>query len=324
MGWLAGHVLLQAQPTLSLGQPARQAADWYGRHELVKTTFAARRQCDPAVQRSAVGHVADAMTTFVPASCPQRASAQLFVIGDSHATAYLPMLEQISAEEGRTVTVVQVPGCAYIDLMAPLSTATDAHCHRMAQATMRAVLAQARPHDVVFLPSLRLPRLIELGGSPRAMEGPDAYTRSAMDVERTRQAATDAPTWFAPFLDAGLTVVFELPKPVFRAHAFQCVDWFNRHNPDCRGGLTERRDDQERYRAPVVAALGALAATYKGVHTWDPLAALCDATTCSALRNGRPLFFDGDHVSPYGNLELLPSFQALLAHLSERGGHATP
>ncbi len=322
-GWWTGRSLLQAQPALGLGQPTRQAADWYGTHGLVRQTLSARRVCEPAVSRSAVGAAPQAMTTYAPQACAVQAPATLFVMGDSHATAYQPMLEQLSAEQARVVRVLQVPGCAYLDMMAPMTPARDAHCHRMARASLQTVLAQARPHDVVLLPSLRLPRLVELGGSPRAMQGDGAYLRSASDTALTRAAAADAPTWINPLLDAGLHVVFELPKPVFRAHAFQCVDWFNRGNPDCRFGLDERRDDQERYRAPVVGALHSLAAAHPRVHLWDPLPGLCDAVTCSAMRGGRPLFFDGDHVSPYGNLVLLPSFRALVAALPTGHGETS-
>lgn len=324
VGWFAGNSLLRAQPALGLGLPTRQAADWYGQQQLLKRTLAARRSCTPAVSRSAIGPVKDAMTSFVPQGCSIEATAALFVIGDSHATAYLPMLEQLSAEQGRIVRVLQVPGCAYLDMMAPMGEERDAYCHRMAQASMRAVLARGHPRDVVFLPSLRLPRLVELGTPPLNMPGAAGYVRSAQEVARTRAAAADAWAWIGPFLDAGMHVVFELPKPVFRAHAFQCVDWFNRHNPDCRFGLVERREDQERYRAPVVDALQDLAKAHPRVHNWDPLPRLCGAATCSAMWGDRPLFFDGDHVSPYGNLLLLPSFQAKIADLERQDADASP
>lgn len=317
-GWLAGHALLASQPRLGLGQPTRQAADWYGDRQFLKVERAAWRGCEPVVRRADISGAPDALTTFDAAHCQRAATAQLFVIGDSHATAYLPMLEQLSAEQARTVTVVQVPGCAYIDLMAPINDVTDARCHRMAQASLQAVLERRRRGDIVFLPSLRLPRLILLGGQRRiAPEGgaepADVYARSAEELRGIADAALDAPRWFVPMLDAGLKVVFELPKPVLRAHPFQCVDWFNRNNPLCADGLGERRDDQERYRAPVVHAIRALAEAHPGVSWWDPLPELCDATRCDAIVGGRPTYFDGDHVSPYGNQVLLLPLSAAIS-----------
>lgn len=322
LGWLAGRALQAHQPALGLGHPTRQAADWYGDRQLLKTALEADRQCEPSVQYGPVGGTARGLTAFVPEGCRSRAGAQLFVIGDSHATAYLPMLEQLSAEQGRTVKVLQVPGCAYIDMMAPMDPALDGHCHRMARASMQVVLEQARPGDIVFLPSLRLPRLIALGGARRhpvrasTRESGDIYARTAGELASIKAAAKDAPRWFTPFVDAGLHVALELPKPVLRAHPFQCVDWFNRHNPDCAGGLSERRADQERYREPVVQAIRALVAAHPGLSEWDPLPVLCDELECHALRSGRPLLFDADHLSPYGNLVLLPALREVLTSLA--------
>ena len=62
-----------------------------------------------------------------------------------------------------------------------------------------------------------------------------------------------------------------------------------------------------------MAALRNLSYRFPAVEIWDPLPLLCDDTVCSAMRGGRPLFFDGDHLSPYGNLRLLPALRAALA-----------
>jgi peptidoglycan/LPS O-acetylase OafA/YrhL len=314
-GWLAGRTLLANQPALGLGQPTRQAADWYMDRDLLKTTPPSARQCEPTVLSAAPGGARTRQTTFVPESCARHEETRLFVIGDSHAGAYSALLEQLSAEQGRTVMLLQALGCSYINMIEPMGADRDARCDRASQVTQQTVLKQARPGDIVFLPSLRLPRLIEAGGERRkpadsaAGRPTDIYARSPAELAGIERALQDAPRWFTPFLDAGLRVVFELPKPILRAHPFQCVDWFNRNNPDCAGGLSERRADQERYRAPVVDAIQRLVAAYPGVSAWDPLPALCDANQCNALVGGRPLFFDADHVSPYANLVLLPGFR---------------
>jgi peptidoglycan/LPS O-acetylase OafA/YrhL len=312
-GWVVGSALLQAQPRLSLAASTRNAPDWYGERQLVKTELAHLRQCEPLVRTAPLGDVAAGITSYLPQGCSQRAGASLFVIGDSHALAYSAMLEQLSAEQGRTVHVLQAPGCAYIDLLAPLTPATDARCHELATSARQAVLAMARPGDVVLLASLRLPRLIHLGGETRqALDptvGADVYSRTRAELQSLQAAVLDGPLWFEPFVTAGLRVVFELPKPVFRAHPFQCVDTITHTNPVCRGGLVEERQAQERYRAPVVSTIHTWTQTYTNVLAWDPLPALCDTTNCEAVRDGRPLFFDGDHISPYGNLVLLASLR---------------
>lgn len=321
IGWSAARGMLEHQPSLGLGKVTREAADWYGNRHLLKTSLAASRRCDPAAEAMDIGSLTAAGTRFAPLDCASQAASRLFVIGDSHATAYQPMLEQLSAEDGRTITVLPTPGCSYLDLQDALDEASDPHCYRVARDALRTLLAQARPGDVVFLPSLRLPRLIHLGGERRRVppaasgEAGDRFKRTEQERIALQRAASDAPRWIEPLVAAGLRVMLEAPKPVFGAHPFACVEWWNRWNPECSGGLDQRRPDLERYRAPAMDALRQLAARYPGVTLWDPLPALCDETSCSAMRSGRPLFFDGDHLSPYGNLVLLPHFRTALQRL---------
>lgn len=108
-GWGVGQAPLTHQRALGLGQPSRQAADWYGEGRLLKTTLAHQRQCDPVVEHAAVGAAAQGLTLFDPQACTARAAAQLFVIGDSHATAYLPLLEhEAGAPDGESRTGPQL------------------------------------------------------------------------------------------------------------------------------------------------------------------------------------------------------------------------
>ena len=49
------------------------------------------------------------------------------------------------------------------------------------------------------------------------------------------------------------------------------------------------------------------------VKTLDPAPYLCDEKRCFAQQDGRPLFFDGDHLSEFGNKLLSPMFERALA-----------
>jgi hypothetical protein len=56
-----------------------------------------------------------------------------------------------------------------------------------------------------------------------------------------------------------------------------------------------------------------LAAGVPGTTVFDPFPILCPpGPTCDGYRDGRPLFFDGDHMSGYGNRVLLPAFVAAM------------
>jgi lysophospholipase L1-like esterase len=59
-----------------------------------------------------------------------------------------------------------------------------------------------------------------------------------------------------------------------------------------------------------------------GGSVWDPLPVLCGQTSCDAFRDGRPLFFDGDHLSADGNRALYPSFLAFVENLDAKKASA--
>src|SRR5690554_1120898 len=61
------------------------------------------------------------------------------------------------------------------------------------------------------------------------------------------------------------------------------------------------------------------AATKCGVKILDPLPYLCDEQYCYGSRDGRPLYYDDDHLSEYGNKFLVPMFEQVFAGHKKAG-----
>ena len=116
----------------------------------------------------------------------------------------------------------------------------------------------------------------------------------------------------------GVQFVFELPKPIFPTPLFRCSDWFNRNNPACDRGTEMDRATLERHREPVLAFAGKLQGKFANLTTWDPFPLLCPEKDCSMLKDGKPLFFDADHVSGTANRLLLADFMRKMAELGVR------
>ena len=304
--WSGARWLLYEQPDLGLSQVTRDARDWYATRRMERSERSTRR-CEPRiVERRLAG--GGEIIEYLPDGCEVPRDAQLFVLGDSHARAYLPMFDQLSAEEGRVVRVYEMPGCSYISLMGPMAPAPPG-CLLGARAAMNEVLELAHPGDIVFLPSLRVPRLVNQWGAVRMGEGEDEFQRSPGETPSIVAAMEDAPQWFVPFQRAGLQVLFEAPKPIFRVPVFRCVDPYTRVNPQCARGMSESREDEETYRAPALTAMEGLASRHPPIRIWDPLPVLCGTRRCEALTVEGPLYFDADHVSAFGNFVLYPSFK---------------
>jgi hypothetical protein len=177
------------------------------------------------------------------------------------------------------------------------------------------MLARMREGDILFMPSLRLDRLTDQNEHIANQASWEARLRTGNADPQRQRAVDEAVLALKPFAERGVRIVFEAPKPLFRAPPFRCADWFNAGNPICAPGLAMDRADLERYRAPVMQAFAEISKRVPGVTIWDPLPPLCPDRTCYAMRDGHPLYYDGDHLSGYANRLLAPEFESFVARL---------
>jgi peptidoglycan/LPS O-acetylase OafA/YrhL len=309
------QLLFWHRNTYSLSTVSRHADEWYTDVRM-PSPDPSRRECSVALTQrdTAGGEIFD----YRPSTCRGATDLRtLTVLGDSHARAYLPMLEELSAERGMRVQVYSFPGCPYLDLLMPMSERKPSGCLDFMRFASHETLASARAGDILFLPSLRQWRLGDEWATFDDLN-PDSLMHSAEATARIDSATVEGADWLQPFVRKGMDVVFEAPPPIFRSPPFRCSDRFNASNPVCRGGLTERRAYLEGLRRPVVSAMTEISTRLPRVRIWDPFVVLCPADTCSTSRAGKPLFFDGDHLSAYANGLVYPSFLSMIASQEEQ------
>ena len=316
VGWGVTKVLFTQQKHLGLSTVSRHADDWYVTSQMPSTLLPKAQfphRCEIAMEyRSVAG---GQVISYVPAKCAEgtaKVTQRLNVIGDSHATAYLPMFDQLSAETGIRINVYTFPGCGFLDLRLPMNVGRGPGCVEFTRAATQDIVSAAKAGDVVFLAALRQPRFTDQWAAFNEIEVL-AAARNDLSKQWLQRARDEAPALLQPFIAKGLVVLFDAPKPVFRSPAFRCADPFNAANPICKGGLTESRESLLALRTPVVSNIIAMAKQYpQHVAMWDPFPTLCPTATCNAMQAGRPLFFDGDHLSAYGNAQLYPEFRAIM------------
>jgi peptidoglycan/LPS O-acetylase OafA/YrhL len=286
----------------------RATRDWYPDVWPLEATR--DRPCEVGVSTRASngGEVIDFERT---GACNDGALHDLYVIGDSHATALMTMLSKSAAEDAARVHLYLRAGCGFLRIRA----AGTGECAEFGRMFTQELLQQSHPGDIVFLPSLRMERIAtQFGGKPAK--------HALSEDQELAQGRREAQQWLESIQGHGLRVVFMAPTPVFGSPAFRCSDWFNRDNPACDNGLSIDRADTLRRRATVVTEMHRFAQQYPEVRVWDPFDLLCPATRCVASRNGHPLFFDGDHLSGYGNLYLYDSFLAQVVRPNHGGWRA--
>ena len=300
----------------SLSVVGRHAEDWY---PLAREVGGGN--CTVDQRRQAAG--AAVAWHYARSGCVGAASTaqQVFVAGDSHATAYVEMLQRFVLATGHPVTLYAEGGCPLVSLH-PARERVPA-CRRYSRGTLADITARAHRGDVLFLPALRLPRLSEQW---MAMDERKALEQVFGQGGRAarRKGEREAIAMLRPLAQRGVRVVLEAPTPLLRAPAYRCSDWFNQANPICAPGLTIDRVYLEHYRQPALDALHRIAKRLPGASVWDPFPLLCDSATCSAFHGGHPVLFDGDHLTGYANRLLLPAFSRHVAALSTPRSHRRP
>lgn len=235
----------------------------------------------------------------------------LYVIGDSHALAYEGLFKQYAIRNSTQIFAYNNGGCPFVSLQ-PFRENDNPQCQQYAKASLEDLRNRLKPGDVLFLASLRLARLSDQwatfddAGAAAQMFGAGA------DAGRDR-AVAEAVASLKEFADKGVQIVFEGPKPLFRAPPFRCADWFNHNNPICKPGFSVSKELLESFRKPVLESFAKMTAQLPNSSVWDPFPILCPGKECEAFRDGKPLFLDGDHLSGNGNVLLLKDFTEFMA-----------
>ena len=305
-GWGLAGKFTAARHSLALTTVSRNAGDWYAQAvQAVPDVPGCRLQSRPGM----AGSGSLVVMTRVGCPAPERPQPTIFGIGDSHANGYVTLLSEHVLRTGASVVLYHNPGCTFASLQPQRE---GGRCGAQGKAAIGDMLGRARAGDIVFLAALRLTRLSHQFRRTDEAAAWESMTGAASLATR-RKSEHDVLALLQPLAARGMHIVLEAPKPLLRAPPFRCVDGFNAANPICGPGLTIARDEIERYRKPVVDSFTRMAARMPAISIWDPLPVLCPGPVCLSSRNGKPLYFDGDHLSAYGNRLLAPTFEQHLA-----------
>jgi hypothetical protein len=217
------------------------------------------------------------------------------------------MLKIVSLKLGVSVLEYEHGGCGFVTLI----DSDPSECAERRNADLKDIEARAKPGDIVFLASLRMP---ELDGRDLQYDG-SAFNEALAELtpEKNKSARISAEAILTRLEAAQVRVLIDAPKPVFNAPPYRCSDWFNKMNPVCAPGMTMERAQLERLRGPQMRLLESLKRDHPDLTVWDPLPVLCPGSVCSAYDpNGKPLYFDSNHLSAHGNRVLEPSFTEVI------------
>ncbi|MCB0351546.1 MAG: acyltransferase, partial [Bdellovibrionales bacterium] len=312
IGFYIVNFIFDNNHRFGLSVVSRSRSDWMPENYMPYPE-AGHRRCQVKIE---VGTVAGGSEiSFTPTECSIKQSPKnMFVLGDSHARAISPMLEQLSAESGLNIKLNDFTGCSYMSLIIPMEDPQNSDCLLYSQEITKHLIAASKHGDIVLLPSLRLNRYVEQDSHTGILDMHE-FMYAPHIVQLRHESLAEAKRWLRTFSDNKLEVVFYAPTPIFKSPPIRCSDWFNSMNPICIGGLQLSRSEIEDSRKPILDSMIELTQAYPNVRIFDAFPVLCPNEVCDTSRNGRPLFVDGDHVSAYGNLVIYPNFRQYFQEL---------
>jgi hypothetical protein len=257
--------------------------------------------CEAAKHEAGLGA---GMEIIFPTHCTTSATPRLIVIGDSHAGAYQRTLWRIAGMGRYEPHLLTMGGCRLVDVT---QVPVVPSCNTFQQLALERAKALARPGDVIFLPGLHTARYAV--GQAHPQRAPRPLNASMIVASRER---------LANLASLGLPIIVEGAKPVAPVDQYRCADWFNRANPDCRPSPSYSLADVARRVS--IADEGIQQATVRlpGVIVWHPAPLLCERERCPGYLDGKPLYFDTDHLTAYGNDRVAPDLLRVLETMHSR------
>ena len=236
----------------------------------------------------------------------------IYVIGDSHAGAYGKMLRSFSDETHFNVVVKSKGGCGITNMKTPVFSPEDS-CASKAKLWISELEEKIQPNDIVFLATLKSYRLVNQNTLvPAKLDSVIQEQYVKENIELRKQAYEESIAIIEKLSALTDNIVLDSPKPVFNYVAFRCADWYTKANPICQHGPEISRGFFEKYRESTMESLLQLQSAFPHVVIWDPIDELCSEETCNIYREGKPLFFDADHLSGFGNEVILDSFSNMI------------
>ena len=141
-----------------------------------------------------------------------------FVAGNSHAVAYKDMLSRLALKEPFTVYLYFRSSCTLFKLTASFDNESS-ECKRFLNVVLKDIEKNARSGDIVFLPSLRLPRLSDQWGQMSEAEATQSLSGIGA-AEARRVAREETLRMLQPYIRSGVRVIFEARSRFFARRHF--------------------------------------------------------------------------------------------------------
>ncbi len=241
-------------------------------------------------------------------------SVGVYLIGDSHSQATATSLAQASSDHNVNTRLFSLSGCpSILGVKYAPTRGQDADRCKLFLDSVYETLLPSVPIVIVNRLSYQLFGANEQPKSLRILK-PEIYFDYIYEnaenlsfqnefklayIKSSCSWSKNNPVFLVrPIPEMGIDVPKALSRNIM----------FGRGNEDIKITLAEYHE-----RHKLVWEAQDEAAKQCGVKILNPLPYLCDDQYCYGSRNGRPLYYDDDHLSEYGNKFLVPMFEEVFS-----------
>src|SRR5689334_2835841 len=227
-------------------------------------------------------------------------AADILVWGDSHAEAFARAALIIGQHYGLTVRESGTQNCPPLIGAHRVGGGYSRDCDAINRALLHRLQQGPRPRVAILVARWSLYQGLASRDGP-VFEIDDQ--EQTLDVETSTRVLERSLTRTVDALDAlGIAVVLVGQAPEFPEHPNSCfVRRIWRKEPNAADCLTMPREQSDRRLSTSKAILIELAETHKASLYVGLDKILCNAQTCRAAEDHRPIYYDDNHLSLFGS-----------------------
>lgn len=244
-------------------------------------------------------------------------SRTALLVGDSHASVLVSAVASTASSASADVKLLSYSGCPYLPGMKLhddfLKKLPGAYQCTAFNDWVKNQIAQA-PLNTPIIIAGRYAGLIMGANETEGIDKPIAYFSTphhALTPEVIREFSENIVRTACEAAQGGRTVYLVRPIPEMGIDVPKSAS--RRMSIGLEGDVFVTRDDYMRRNGWVWAAQDQ-AGTKCGVRVLDPTTYLCRNGRCNGTVEGRPLYFDDDHLSEFGNTLIAPAFAPVFSH----------
>ncbi|MEA5413422.1 SGNH hydrolase domain-containing protein, partial [Synechococcus sp. BA-120 BA3] len=236
-------------------------------------------------------------------------AGEIFLLGDSHAQHFLPMLDIITRRTGQRLTFSNKPSC-FLDpsLTLELNKKPYQPCTDFAIGEMSRAIERLKPGDIVVISSNIHNYLGSVHGVGSQAESSARIGGNRLNISEMRMAHLASLRAYALLLQKrGIQLVLVVDNPPLSQDVVFCPPGSPR---SCAFDPATTAARQQVIRSVLDQAASGLA----NVHVFDPTQELLDANGKVRYRNdeGTILYSDSHHLSVTGSRSLAVPFERFL------------